>query len=135
VQAPFPPPSPWGSLRTSAQLQKPIVVVVLLLFAGLVTLVVLASAFGGFGGTSLLGVLLPFCGVFVVFIVLAIAAAAGVFRRAPLPPPPPIQQPMVPAGRLPPIAINCPNCGAPPGNVDRFGVATCTHCGNRFIVQ
>ena len=133
MQAPSSPSSPWGPLRTSAQLQKSIIIIVaFLLFLGLVALGVLASAFGGAG---FLGILLPFCGVFIVLIVLAIAAATGVFRRAPLPPPPPIQQPMVPAGRLPPIAINCPNCGAPPGMVDRFGVATCTHCGTRFIVR
>ena len=133
MQAPFFPPSPWGPLRTGAQLQKSIIIIVVFfLFFGLVALGLLASAFGGAG---FFGVLLPFCGVFIVLIVLAIAAATGVFRRAPLPPPPPIQQPMVPAGRLPPIAINCPNCGAPPGTVDRFGVATCTHCGTRFIVR
>ena len=79
----------------------------------------------------------PFCGVLlviVIIIVVVLAASQGA-TRAPIPPPPPIQQPMVPAGQVGPIALNCPNCGAPPVNVDRFGVATCTYCGTRFLVR
>lgn len=114
-----------------------VIVVGLLMFFGLVALGLFASAFGGagFGGSGFFGIWLPFCGVFIILVVVVISAATGILRRAPLPPPPPIQQPMVPAGRQPPIAINCPNCGAPPGMVDRFGVATCTHCETRFIVR
>jgi len=42
---------------------------------------------------------------------------------------------MVPAGLEGPVALNCPNCGAPSEAVDRFGVATCTHCATRFLVR
>lgn len=79
----------------------------------------------------------PFCGIFVFIIILAIAlSVAGLGgRRAPIPPPPPIQQPMVPAGLQGPVALNCPNCGAPPQGVDRFGVATCPYCNARFLVR
>jgi hypothetical protein len=95
------------------------------------------------GGMSSLGVgmpfdfLGPFCGIFafvIVLVVVLIAASAG---RSPyrIPPPPPIQQPMVPAGTQGPVALNCPNCGAPPQNMDRFGVATCTYCSTRYLVR
>lgn len=52
-----------------------------------------------------------------------------------IPPPPPIQQPTVPAGTQGPVGLNCPACGAPAENVDRFGVAVCTHCNTRFLVR
>jgi len=77
----------------------------------------------------------PFCAFFIVIlIVIALAATRGLTSSR-IPPPPPIQQPMVPAGQVGPIALNCPNCGAPPQNVDRFGVATCTYCNTRFLVR
>ncbi len=77
----------------------------------------------------------PFC-LFIVFVVIAVvwAASRGMMGSR-IPPPPPIQQPMVPAGAQGPIALNCPNCGAPPQNVDRFGVATCPYCSTRFLVR
>lgn len=81
--------------------------------------------------------LAPVCAVMLIIlvvIVLALVASQGAMR-ARIPPPPPIQQPMVPAGQVGPIALNCPNCGAPPQNVDRFGVATCTYCNTRFLVR
>ncbi len=78
----------------------------------------------------------PFLCIPVIFviIVLIIAFAQGASRRS-IPPPPPIQQPMVPAGQQGPVALNCPNCGGPPANVDRFGIATCSYCGTRFLVR
>ena len=88
----------------------------------------------GFTGFPLF-IFAPFC-VIIVFIIVAIAF--GVSRGTMsyrIPPPPPIQQPMVPAGQVGPVALNCPNCGAPPQNVDRFGVATCTYCNTRFLVR
>ncbi|TLZ97707.1 MAG: hypothetical protein E6J96_04710 [Methanobacteriota archaeon] len=33
------------------------------------------------------------------------------------------------------VALSCPNCGGPPTNVDRFGIATCSYCGTRFLVR
>jgi hypothetical protein len=78
----------------------------------------------------------PFLCVPVLFIVLIfiIVFAQGANRRR-IPPPPPIQQPMVPAGQQGPVALSCPNCGGPPTNVDRFGIATCSYCGTRFLVR
>jgi hypothetical protein len=70
---------------------------------------------------------------FVVVILIIILAQSSGQRR--IPPPPPIQQPMVPAGQQGPVALNCPNCGGPPTNVDRFGIATCSYCGTRFLVR
>ena len=77
----------------------------------------------------------PIC-LFIVFVVIMIvfAASRGAMSYR-IPPPPPIQGPMVPAGQTGPVALNCPNCGAPPQNVDRFGVATCTYCNTRFLVR
>ncbi len=90
-------------------------------------------------GLNLIGfpvlILGPFCLV-IVFIAIAIAMAVSRGSMGSrIPPPPPIQQPMVPAGQTGPVALNCPNCGAPPQNVDRFGVATCTYCNTRFLVR
>lgn len=82
---------------------------------------------------AFLGVLcLPL--LFVIIVVAIIAFATSSSRRT-IPPPPPIQQPMVPAGQQGPVALNCPNCGGPPANVDRFGIATCSYCGTRFLVR
>jgi hypothetical protein len=118
---------PWIQPRRATDNRTIVAVVAFALFFGLVVVgVVFPTEWF---------VLLPICGFMLIFIVLGLYLAMGGFRRSPLPPPPPIQQPMVPAGRQPPIAINCPNCGAPPGMVDRFGVAICAHCNTRFIVR
>ncbi len=69
-----------------------------------------------------------------IIIVLILVFTQGAGRRR-IPPPPPIQQPMVPAGQQGPVALSCPNCGGPPTNVDRFGIATCSYCGTRFLVR
>ena len=58
-------------------------------------------------------------------------------QERPVPAPPAVQSPP-PAGPEVPrgsIEIPCPNCGAPPQNVDRFGVATCGYCQTRFLVR
>ena len=105
----------------------------------IVAVVVLVSFFGflspfgapfGFMVVPIIGFLLV-----IVFIIIAVAVSMGGFGRPSLPPPPPVQQPMVPAGMEGPIALNCPNCGAPPESIDRFGVAICTHCATRFLVR
>ncbi len=88
----------------------------------------------GVGGFSTF-IFAPFCGVVLVILILVVVMAAQGMNRAPIPPPPPIQQPMVPAGQQGPVGLNCPNCGAPPTVVDRFGVATCTYCNTRFLVR
>ncbi len=81
-----------------------------------------------------------FSGVVCGWVVAGIGMVIMVASRytagsARIPPPPPIQQPMVPAGIQGPIALTCPACGAPAQNVDRFGVAVCSHCGTRFLVR
>ncbi len=76
------------------------------------------------------------CGFGIAGLGMVIIIVAGlVTRSAPIPPPPPIQQPMVPAGTQRPVGLNCPACGAPAQDMDRFGVATCPHCGTRFLVR
>jgi len=100
-------------------------------------MVVMVGVFVGLGSPveSFAFFLGPLCVLVFMVIVIAIAAVSGAGRRASIPPPPPIQQPMVPAGIQGPVALTCPNCGAPPVNVDSFGVATCTYCGTRFLVR
>jgi len=137
VVGPFPggiphPPTPVFRRKTNVAVF--VIVGVIVAVVAMVTIVSLLTPFGMFGFA-------PFCGffaVFIAFIVIAVIAAAsrgGFMGGSRLPPPPPIQQPMVPAGMQGPIALNCPNCGAPPQSVDRFGVATCTYCNTRFLVR
>lgn len=98
----------------------------------------LLFAMVGFTGGVSTAFLAPLCGIGVfilIIIVVVVVAATQGFGPSQIPPPPPIQQPMVPAGMQGPIALNCPNCGAPPQNVDRFGVATCTYCNTRYLVR
>jgi len=107
--------------------------------AALFFLVFLLFAASMFSGALTSGApaffLAPFCGVFLVAIFMMLLALAGGARRQTLPPPPPIQQPMVPGGTQGAIELACPNCGAPPTNVDRFGIATCAYCNTRFLVR
>jgi hypothetical protein len=112
-----------------------VVVVAVVAIGAFVAILASLGPFGfGFSG------FLPICGFFIFFVVIivviAVAAASGGFGGGSrLPPPPPIQQPMVPAGMQGPVALNCPNCGAPPQSVDRFGVATCSYCNTRYLVR
>jgi len=66
----------------------------------------------------------------------AVFAVAGSGETPKVPPPPSIQPPPgsapAPVGS---IEIPCPNCGAPPQSIDRFGVATCTYCQTRYLVR
>jgi len=107
---------------------------------GVVLVVLLLAVFGVFmlflvGGPFVFSNASFLC-VPVIFgvLVLIIFLVQGAGRRT-IPPPPPIQQPMVPAGQQGPVALSCPNCGGPPTNVDRFGIATCSYCGTRFLVR
>ncbi len=131
-----PPPVPYAPPARPLIWQSPgvivAVVVGVLVVAGFVVF-----ALVGLGGASV-AFFAPVCGVgvfLIVLIVVIVIAATQGFGQASIPPPPPIQQPMVPAGMQGPIALNCPNCGAPPQNVDRFGVATCTYCNTRYLVR
>jgi len=57
-------------------------------------------------------------------------------HRRTLPPPPPIRLPLsAPGAEGRAVEIACPNCGAAPRNIDRFGVATCDYCDTRFLVR
>ena len=114
------------------------VVIAVVFLAVFVAFMLFASGLmGGLGGSTAF-VCLPLFFVIIVLVIIVVAVIA-VFARAgrstSLPPPPPIQQPMVPAGMQGPVALSCPNCGAPPQNIDRFGVATCDHCETRFVVR
>ena len=106
-----------------------VVLVVLLLAVFGIIMLPLAGGPLMFSGAAFLCVPVIF-----IAIVLILFFVQGVGRRT-IPPPPPIQQPMVPAGQQGPVALNCPNCGGPPTNVDRFGIATCSYCGTRFLVR
>lgn len=108
-----------------------IVAIVVLAFLVVMGFMIAFSSPFGFVGFMFV----PFCGVFIVIIIVVALAMTQGSMHTGIPPPPPIQQPMVPAGTPGVIALNCPNCGAPPQNVDRFGVATCTYCNTRFLVR
>lgn len=114
----------------------------LTLVGGIVFLIgFLIFALSGFSAVgSFSGGVPDFSGVVFGWIVAAVgmvimAASRWMVRSAPIPPPPPIQQTMVPAGAQGPVGLNCPACGAPAQDVDRFGVAVCPHCNTRFLVR
>ena len=117
--------------------QNPLTIVGVVVF--LVGFIVFAVS--GFASVqSTIGGLPDMSGVICGWVLAAVGmvimvASRWLVRSAPIPPPPPIQQPMVPAGQGGPIGFNCPACGAPAENVDRFGVAVCTHCTTRFLVR
>ncbi|TLZ93183.1 MAG: hypothetical protein E6K04_03300 [Methanobacteriota archaeon] len=130
-----PQPPPLGAYRMTGPRGPPQGALI-----GVVLVVLLLAVFGVFmlflmGGPFVFSDA-PFLCVPVIFVVLVVIIflAQGAARRT-IPPPPPIQQPMVPAGQQGPVALNCPNCGGPPTNVDRFGIATCSYCGTRFLVR
>jgi hypothetical protein len=99
-------------------------------------LVLVFSYSSGLGGVPWLG---PAGFACIPFLFVILFAVLGLYKttsgRRTIPPPPPIQQPMVPAGQQGPITLDCPNCGGPPSNVDRFGIAVCSYCGTRFLVR
>ena len=104
--------------------------------ACVVTFLLLLGMLPGAIPIPFLGQLIVAMGLLVLsidLICVGIVVARGALLRPLLPHE--IRQPMVPAGTQGPIALSCPNCGAPPVNVDRFGVATCTYCATRFIVR
>ncbi|MGI0149099.1 MAG: hypothetical protein ACREDF_06170 [Thermoplasmata archaeon] len=129
------PQSPPPALYSPAGPRRPdlIIVAVLAVVAVVVIFVMGATMLGGLPGTAFVGFMcIPL--LFVILIIVLALFTAGSRRRT-IPPPPPIQQPMVPAGQQGPVALDCPNCGGPPTNVDRFGIATCAYCGTRFLVR
>lgn len=132
-----PPPPVYGPPPRPLAWQSPGAIggVALLIFfvVGIVIVFAAGLSFGPAGFPAF--VFAPFCAVFVIILLVVVVAASRGMMQPRIPPPPPIQQPMVPAGQTGPIALNCPNCGAPPQNVDRFGVATCTYCNTRFLVR
>jgi uncharacterized RDD family membrane protein YckC len=91
-----------------------------------------SGSFSGMPGGPPVIICIPFLFV-ILFAVLGLYKATS--GRRTIPPPPPIQQRMVPAGQQGPVSLDCPNCGGPPSNVDRFGIAVCSYCGTRFLVR
>src|SRR5436853_6549980 len=96
---------------------------------GVVLVVLLLAVFGVFmlflvGGPCVFSNA-PFLCVPVIFVVLVVLIflVQGAGRRT-IAPPPPIQQPMMPAVQQAPVALSCQNCAAPPTNLDRFRIAT-----------
>lgn len=137
AQASPPPYSPWPPASNPYRLVGPIIAVVVIVVFVVFFLILNAFIGGmGFGFPGFDFVFAPFCGMFIVFIIVfaLIAMGAGTSQRR-IPPPPPIQQPMVPAGTPGTVELMCPNCGAAPRNVDRFGIATCDYCNTRFMVR
>ncbi len=134
-QPPYTPPRPQGGWNV----QSPAALVGLLVFFAVfvIVIVVILTGVMSMGAGFPIAFAAPFCGIFLfVIIMVVVLVATGMGRYSSrIPPPPPIQQPMVPAGTQGPVSLNCPNCGAPPQNVDRFGVATCTYCNTRFLVR
>lgn len=127
---PYMPPGPRPLYWQSPGLVAGLVVAIVVVISAAIFMMV------GIGGPfAFSGFFLPVCGILIIIVLVAVIAVSQGFARQRIPPPPPIQQPMVPAGAQGAIALNCPNCGAPPQNVDRFGVATCTYCGTRFLVR
>ena len=128
------PPPPTPVFRRTTPSALVVLAIVLVIAVALSMLFVSAFAFGMPSAS-----IVPFCGIMIVvvivIIIMIVAAATGAWGGSRLPPPPPIQQPMVPAGMQGPVALSCPNCGAPPQAVDRFGVATCPYCNTRYLVR
>lgn len=125
---PWPAPSrgPAGIARIGGA-----IVLILFLTVFLAVPLLLSGGIVGFDASFLV---FAVCGILMIAIVLVVAVASGVTARRSIPPPPPIQQPMVPAtGGT--VELACPNCGAAPRNVDRFGIATCDYCETRFLVR
>ncbi len=138
VAQPAPPPQSWYPAAPSRR--SPDATVIGIVVAVVVVLVAIAffaisltgASSGFFPVAGAVGVI---CIPLLFFIVVIVIALASASRRRAIPPPPPIQQPLVPAGQQGPVALSCPNCGGPPTNVDRFGIATCSYCGTRFLVR
>lgn len=129
---PLDPRQFWPSLATE---RSNLVPAVLVLAGGLVIAILFFGMVGGpFGVLSIFPVV---CAFFLILLAIVVAGVLGLGRMGArrVPPPPPIQQALVPAGQQGPIELACPNCGGPPQLVDRFGIATCGYCGTRFLVR
>ena len=132
----FPQPPPVPYVRPVRSRQNPANVAGLgLIFAGFSTFM-----FGTLAA-AVTGVVHPVLMAGLGFVLMiaggGMMAMAGPGEQKTMPPPPMVQSPL-PAGPQVPrgsIEIPCPNCGAPPASVDRFGVATCGYCQTRFLVH
>ncbi len=78
--------------------------------------------------------LVALLGMMLLMVGGVVAGMAGDRAPTPLPPPPAIPTPP-PSHIGTPAVMDCPNCGAPPRAIDRFGVATCEYCETRFVVR
>ncbi|MGQ0796620.1 MAG: hypothetical protein ACT4OI_01955 [Methanobacteriota archaeon] len=128
----WPPPSGWGAPTPR---QAPQIVAALVAVAFVVVFLVIGAGLVVPFGTGFSVILPAVCGAVIFVVVLVVVALSSGMQRRTLPPPPPIQQPMVPAGTQGAVELACPNCGAAPRTVDRFGVATCDYCDTRFLAR
>lgn len=136
AQPPMPPGPYWQPSPRPSGLASPAGIVVIIVAVVFVVLfaVVLVTGLSIVPGFPVI-MFAPVCAVGVAVLVVVLLAVSQAWNRAPIPPPPPIQQTMVPAGAQSPVGLNCPACGAPAQDVDRFGVAVCPHCSTRFLVR
>src|SRR5437867_11107728 len=132
----FPPPASVPYVRPAGRRYEPANVAGLgLIFAGFIVFMfgTLVAAVTGFVHPVVMAGL----GFALMVAGGGVMAAGDSGKRTSVPPPPAVQSP--PSGgpqHLPgSIEIPCPNCGAPPQSIDRFGVATCGYCQTRFLVR
>jgi hypothetical protein len=78
--------------------------------------------------------LVALVGMMLLMVGGVVAGMAGDRAPTALPQPPAIPSP-APVHAPAPAVMDCPNCGAPPRAIDRFGVATCEYCETRFVVR
>ena len=134
-QSPTGPPPQWYT-PSPAPRQSPANIIGFALIAiGFIVFIVgspIAAVAGGFAEPIIIAML----GFGIIIAGGILVGVEGMTHRKPLPPPPPIQRPpTAPGGEGRPLELACPNCGAAPRSIDRFGVATCEYCGTRFLVR
>src|SRR2546428_3860741 len=128
VAKPPPPPAGWYRAPAPGRAPPNTLVIGLVLAVVVVILAVSVIAFSLAGSSTFfpLGFAPFLCVPFLFVIIFIIIALSTASSRRTIPPRPPIQQPMVPAGQKGPGALIFPTCGVPPADVARFRFATCS---------
>lgn len=132
ARPPPPPPAGWTGTPTGAGAESRESLAVVAIILGFVILFVIPFLGLAIGNVSLSG---SGCVLGLALFILGFVwlFQGRITKRQRFPLPPPVQQNRM--GDLQATRINCPSCGGPPKMVDRFGVATCTYCATRFLVQ